>query len=400
MSLRWFLADLRTGRQILDLNPLSGSWERFLNQPESLSCTLDMRDKDTVALRPRVAAAAGRAVLAVASGDVLLGAGPIWTHGYNGDQKTLKLTAKGLWSYFDHRFLLPTVAANISVGDFTISDPSAAGKTMPNPAVGTYLNGWEMGTVAKKWVQRSRAWTGGEVPVVFEDDRAALSDEAHERNFEGASFKKIGEVLRQLTQVEGGPDIRFRPRLTGDLLGVEWVLETGTDAQPMLTGSATHEWSLGVNSQMSGFGVDVDGSSLAGIAWATGGRSGDEVLVARNTDPYLLQKGWPLLEALDSSHSSVSNQRTLNGYAVEATTLGRGPVEEWSFSVEADQSPKLATYWEGDWCNISVPAFDEDTGDGDPYLFEKQTSRRRITGFGGDVKGDIVSITTAATRGD
>jgi hypothetical protein len=399
MSQRYFLADLRTGRQILDLNPITGPWERFLNQPESVSCTLDMRDKDTIALRPRIAAAAGRAVLAVAEGDVVLGAGPIWTHRYNSDDKTLQLNAKGLWSYWDHRYLLPLAAADIDVRDFTIPDPSAAGKTMPNPALATYLNGMELGTIAKRWVQQAREWTGGDVPVVFEDDRLAPSDEDHERNIEGASFKKVGEVLRQLTEVEGGPDIRFRPRMTADKLGIEWVLETGTETKPMLAGSTVHEWSLGLNSQVSGLNVSVDASALAGTAWATGGRSGDEVLVARSVDPYLVERGFPLLESLDSSHSSVSKQATLDGYAAEGTTLGRGPVEEWSFNVEADTNPKLSSYWEGDWCDISIPAYNPERGDGDPYLFEKYTSRRRITGFSGNVKGDIVNITTAATRG-
>jgi hypothetical protein len=92
-------------------------------------------------------------------------------------------------------------AATLDVTQFTIPDPSAAGKTKPNPAVGTYLVGWEYGTIAKKWVQQAQAWTGGNVPVVFEADRVGT----RERNFEGADFKKLGTVLSQLTEIDGRP---------------------------------------------------------------------------------------------------------------------------------------------------------------------------------------------------
>lgn len=391
--LRWFLADLRTGRQILDMQVVSGRWERFLNAPENLSCTLDMRDTDTIALRPRLTAAVGRAVLAVASDDAILAAGPIWAHDWDADERLLKLNARGLWSYYDHRFVLPVLAATIGVNDFTVPDPSAAGKTKANPSLGTYLTSLELGTIAKKLVQQAHAWTGGSVPVVFETDRAGV----HERNFEGAELKNLGTVLKQLTEVEGGPDIRFKPRLTSDRLGIEWVLETGTETSPMLSGATTHLWNASVEeSPLSGFGVTVDGGNLTGLGWATGGRSGDEVMVARSSDSWLTDHGWPLLESLDSSHSSVSEQGTLDGYATASTLQGRGPLEEWSFTVEANTSPRLAEFWEGDWCVVDVDGYNPDTGTGDPYLYEPvYGARRRITGISGDEQGLTVKVTTA-----
>lgn len=443
--LRWFLADLRTGRQIRDLQVASGKWERYLNAPESLSAVMDMRDPATIALRLRLTAAPGRTVLAVAADDVILAAGPIWAHSYNRDEKTLELTARGLWSYYDHRFVLPVVAATVGVTQFTIPDASAAGKTKPNPALGTYLTGMELGTIAKRWVQQAHAWTGGMLPVVFEADRSGPSDANHERNFEGAAFKNLGTVLEQLTEVEGGPDIVFQPRLTDDRLGIEWDLRTGTDAEPFLSSTNKHRWNLDVpQSPVSGFSIDVDASDIAGTAWVTGGRSGDSVMVGRSIDPTLTDAGYPLFESLDSSHSSVDVQATLDRYASEATVMGRGPVEQWSFKVEANARPYLGAFWEGDFCEIELAAYgqreivtdgftsdvdgyDTDTGFtedaegyddevgfptdpegysdsstmhrmpmvGDPYLFEGGTFEQRIIGIGGDEKGLVVNVTLA-----
>lgn len=389
--LRWFLADLRTGRQILDLSVMdSSNWQRTLNEPEALTAVLDMQDPDTVKLQPRIAAAPGRTILACATGDVILAAGPVWSHKYNRDAKTLQVNAAGMWSYFDHRYVLPIAAATIPVTQFTIPDASAAGKTKPNPAVGTYLTGLEYGTIAKRWVQQAQAWTGGTVPVVFEADRAGT----RERNFEGSDFKNIGTVLSQLSQVESGPDIRFRPRLTADRLGVEFLLETGTDASPLLTGGP-HMWNLTAEeSSVSNFEVTANALKMAGTAWATGGRSLDTVLVARTIDSTLTDLGYPLLESLDSSHTTVSVQSTLDGYASANALLGRAGSETWDFDVETARQPFLGSFWEGDWCTVDVAPYDPTTGTGDPYLLEKQTSQRRIVSLSGDDLSETVRVQT------
>ncbi|WP_295012002.1 hypothetical protein [uncultured Microbacterium sp.] len=394
MALRWFIADLLTGRDIADIQVMASStWARSINRAEKLTADLDMRDPATIALRPRQTMAPGRSVLACASDDVILGAGPIWSHTYDRDQKILTLDALGMWSYFDHRFVLPLAAATLDTTQFILPDASAAGKTKPNPAVGTYLTGLEYGTIAKRWVQQSQAWTGGNVPILFEADRAGT----RERNFEGSEFKSLGTVLTQLSQVEGGPDIRFAPQFTPDRLGIQWVLQTGTDASPLLASSTVFEWAIDVpQSPVSGVKVESDATRLASIGWATAGRSADSVLVSRSTDPALTDLGYATFETLDTTHSSVNQQSTLDGYTGEATTLGRSALEQWSFTVEAARQPYLGAYWEGDFCQVTLANYDPAKATGDPYLFEGGTFQRRITALSGNAKGLTVGITTQA----
>ncbi|KJL37041.1 hypothetical protein RR49_01153 [Microbacterium ginsengisoli] len=394
--LRWFIADLRTGRQVVDVQVMAEStWSRALNSAEQITAVLNMQDPATIALKPRQAMAPGRSILAVAIGDLILAAGPIWKHGYDRDKKTLTVTALGMWSYFDHRFLLPVVAATADVGTFIVPDPASAGKTMPNSALATNLTALEYGTIAKRWVQQAQAWTGGNVPVVFEDDRAGI----HDRNNDAVDFKNIGTLLSQLTQLEDGPDIRFRPRFTADRLGVEFLLETATDADRLLAGDSVHTWTVGVHGTgVSALTVDSDGTQLASIAWASAGRGIDSVLVSRTTDTTLLDLGFPLLEALDTSHSTVVYQSTLDGYTAQEAAIGRSVLETWTFTVEAARQPYLGAYWEGDWCVVTIPRYDPDSGVGDPYLFEPTTTRRRIVAIDGDAKGITVNVTTQAAH--
>lgn len=445
---RWFLADTRTGRIIADIQPLSGSLDRKLNSPETITATVDMWDPDTVALNLAVTAKEGRVCLGVAVDGVILGCGPIWGQSYDRPKGTLKLTARGLWSYFDHRYVLPIAAATLPVTQFTIPDGGSEGKTKPNPTVGTYLVGFEYGTIAKRWVQQCQTWTGGNVPVVFEDDRTG----SRERNMDGAQFKNVGTVMKQLTEVENGPDLVFLARYTGDGLGVEWFLKTGTDTDPLIHSTSVHLWDMSVpESPISDFQVDRDASELAGTAWFTGGRSTDTVLVARSIDTTLTDAGFPLFEQLDSSHSSVEIQSTLDDYAKEATRFGRSSWDEWSFTVEANSIPRLTEYWEGDFCDITIapygarefevpieldadglidpadigiPAFTDVEGllgtggltveqvdqllearaterlpfTGDPYLYEGGTFRHRIIGFSVDHTFRTVKIMTASER--
>lgn len=116
--------------------------------------------------------------------------------------------------------------------------------------------------------------------------------------------------------------------------------------------------------------------------------------MGRSTDSYLTDAGYPLFETLDSSHSTVSVQATIDRYASEATMIGRGPVEEWSFTVETDVQPMIGSYWEGDWCDLDTGMYNDVDGTGNPYLFEGGPHRLRITGMSGDEEGRTVKITT------
>jgi hypothetical protein len=391
----------------MDLPVVGGRYERFLNAPERLSCTVTLRDPAVVALRLRYTSVPARTLLCVAYGDVILAAGIVWRKEWASNNRLLQMVAVGIWSYYDHRHILPVFAQNVSVTDFTIQNPDEPSKTIPNPALTTYISGVDLGTHVKKLVQQAHTWTGGALPVVFQPDRAGT----HERVYYGPEFKNVGTVIEQITEVENGPDVAFRPGSTEDRLGVQFHLLTGTEADPLLHSERPHKWAMGVpESPVSNLQIVEDASERAGLVWATGGRLNDEVLVARAQDNRLVDEGFPLLELLDSSHSSVEKQSTLDGYAAEGVEFGYGAIDEWSFDVRANTQPPLGTYWEGDFCELDIPPYLAEANahtyddanqpkveelNGDPYLYEGGTFRRRIVGMSGDDRGDTVKITTA-----
>ncbi|MDJ0337477.1 hypothetical protein [Cryobacterium sp. PH31-O1] len=411
----YILGDLRTGRiSTRNLPVLSGPWSVRLGAADSLDVTVDYNDPDTLALCLRNAATPGKAYLAVVEHDAfgqktIMASGPIWTSTYDRDKRTLTLGAKGWGSYWDHRIILPLLAQTISLTSWTITDPADNTKTIPNPDLATKIEGLALGTIAKRLVQQAQLWTSGSLPYVFKADElntTRLPDGTFEstRTYIGADFKPVGEALDQLSEVEGGPEMRHTARFTTDGTGIEVLFQTGTTTQPLISSTAVLSWDL-TAPESAGYGltIDEDASDLGSLSWATGGRSADTVLVSRAYDPTLVDLGFPLMEITDSSHSSVSVQSTLDSYAAANVAGGRRPAEVWAFNTKAypigsdgtSAGHSIDEYTVGDFATLHLDPYDPMTGRGDPYLAEGGTSAHRIVGLSGDSAGDEIKIQLA-----
>ena len=400
MTTRFLLGDLRTGRRLLTLPVVSGRWSDSLDAAETIEATVTMRDPDVQALNLRSAATPTKTFLAAVDGDTILAAGPIWATSYDKDSGRLTLTAKGMLSMFDHRLILPAIAATLDVTQWTVPDPSDASgnKTMPNPLLTSAFTGVSLGTIAKKLIAQALTWTGGSLPIVLPSDEAD-SNPDHVKTFQGTDFKPVGEAITDITNLVDGCEINFSPRFTADKLGVEWVMQTGTVAQPLIFSASKPVWNAtAADTPVSKLQVDADASKMGSLAWQSGGRSTDNTLVSRVYDSTLVDAGYPLMELLDSSHTDVSEQATLDAYAATAAARGRTSVESWSFTVKAHPTdddgrsagPQLGGYNVGDYCELVFEKFDGVHGD--PYI-PGGSVQLRIVGLSGDEIGVDVSVT-------
>lgn len=394
MSTRVIVGDLLTGRRIVDIPWSDVKWSRLRNAPGSVSCTVPMRDPDVRALNLRNAATAGKTFLAVVEerdgGDWVAEAGQLLQPAYNRDAGSLELKANGIWSYLTgFRTVLPATARTIPVEQFLVPDPADPSKTIPNPALGTALSGWERGTIIKKLLEQALTWPGGGIPVVLPADRAGT----RQKNYDGTDFKSLGAAITDLMQTDGGPDVQFSPRYQADRRGIEWLLRTGTEAEPNLRSQTIHRWDLTVtDGSIRGITVDYDASVLGDVAWSTGGGNDDAAMVERAADGYLTSLGYPLMEIVDTSRTTVSLRSTLAQYARENLARGRGVNELWKFKVRKDQRPFLGEYDVGDRCAVIIRD--------DPFLPDSPPTGwvREIAALDGD-GGDWVTITTMEATG-
>jgi hypothetical protein len=384
---RVIIGDFATGHRFLDLPFVSCSWERRRNAAEQLTAKVTLTDPDVQALGLRSATSPLKGYMAIVEGDYFMGAGPIWRRDYDKDAGTLEIKAAGVWSYLDHRTLTLAEVLTTDTSQFVIDDPANPGQTIPNPALQWSAGPYDFATLARFMALQGGTWPVANVPIVFP---AGVVAGPHERHYDAVDFKSAGEALTDLTKVDGGPDIEFRPQWRSDRLGIEWYLRVGTDAQPELRSDSVHVWDLSVpDPSMKGLTVAEDGTNLTSVAWVTGGRSSNQTLLSRSVSTTLTNFGYPLTETVDSSHSSVVEPSTLDYYASEIVRTNSVPGELWEFSVRKDLRPMLGEYSIGDRCLLKIQ--------GDPYIPDGDYVRE-IAGLSGD-EGDWVRVITAEVFG-
>ena len=371
---RWVCGDLRTGKiyRTIDVN---GTWSTSFDAADSLSLNFPVYafrpagpggygsgiysagyygDGEGSAPRmvwPDVLAetAPCKSYLAVAwvnadKSENWLAGGPVWTQKLTRSTGMVTIGAAGLESYFDHRMVLPVLAANQS------------------PAVvKSYWQTRQLGLIAKRLVEQSRTWTGGDLPIVFPTDATLGGTDLggggikHERTYPGYELGRVGQRLRQLAEVEGGPEIQFAPRRV-DAQHLDWEMRIGTTATGMLLTQAGGPHIIDDTVQQSMI-VDVDrsidGSGIATDVYAGGQGQGEGRPIAVATSSFLLDRGYPRLEIEKASTDNVSTMTTLQAHADGLRDRRYRPTEQYKITVNAE------SWWtrakgarSGDWVTV------------------------------------------------
>ncbi|UIW13271.1 minor tail protein [Arthrobacter phage Crewmate] len=392
-----FLCNTVTGKITSYVPPAKVSWGTRLNGAGPVQATLKLNTEELRNLDVKTATMVLRQSLGVAYNGEILECGPIWEQDYNADTEELALTASGLWSIFDTRKALPGNApgAALDATDWA-AGRVANGWAAPNASVISLPN-LSLGSIARELVRisiednpftRPDGSNAGALNIVL----PPLVAGTHVRNYNGYDLGNLGERLRQLTESQRGPDIRFRPRFKADdPTVVEWVLETGTEAQPLLIQPGP-DWIWDTAVAESGvvkLGVKRDASGMAARAWVPGNGQERNMKLAWQTDLSLVDAGFPWTE-IDSASKDVETQSILDDVANRLLADSLAPWDQWSLQVRADQFPRLGQYLPGEWAQVNV-------GPGHPMI-DAGLYRVRIMAVDGD-HSETVKLTVAPMQG-
>lgn len=371
------LADFVTGGPIVDLPVKKGaSWAAQLNRPDELSCSVNLRDPDALALDLRSSTEPKKTIMiARTDADTILAWGVITGREWDEDERTLQISAGGVWSsFFGSSLIAPSDALTAAL--ITLD---AEGYPTVNPALNTVLDGYSLGTIGKKLVAQRLTWPGA--PVVFD----LPSDEVgtRRREYLFSDLKMVGSALTDLTNVENGPDFAFDAQRSSDGLSLRYVMRHGSEANPRIGTDLGAAWSLGNLSPVTKLKVSDKGDKMGSAAWLSAGRSSGAALFTRRLNVAMIAAGYPPLDSVDTSHSDVSDQATLDEYGDELARFASAPTRDISFTVRADAFPALGAYRPGDTMTLDVP-------EGHPYLVDDIPIR--ITSISGDERGKTVEI--------
>lgn len=342
---------------LMHLNPLSVA--KMVEDAQGL----DLRNATTLGM-------ASIAVEDEATG-LCLGGGPIIQRKWNPSTGILDLTAQGLMGgYLAHRLVLPPAA---------MTQPLTLTTGAPDTTLDTTFTGLSWRTIAKRIVQQALSWPGAGLPMIYEDDVAGTNH----ATYAAVGFNVLATVLGDIEARADGCDIQItcERTVTG---GFTWRLRTGG---PRLASTVDRVWDLSATmSPFSDLLPAEDSTSRADLNWLSGGRSSDNVLISKAQTPTLVNAGAPLTEAVDSSHSDVIDQATLDAWAAEDARTGWLPVEAWTVNVNIAVIP-LTEFTVGDWVELVV-GNDPFTPDG--------TYRRRIASIQVTEGNPLAAVTMAS----
>lgn len=301
----------------------------------------------------------------VESGQII-NAGPIWSHSWDGSDQILSVTALGIGSVFERRRVVPVLAPGEALQRSILS-----------------YRGLSLGTIAKRLVQLSLSHSGGQLPLVLPDDVVGSEN----RSYKAVELGKVWERIDQLSDVAGGPEFAFTPRMAGSTK-IEWVMQVGN---PLLTQTgADWQWDLaGGASSVLNMDVSRDATKLASRGWAIGAGQADDAVIGMAEDTALVQSSdFPLLEA-SVSQTSVSVQSTIDSYAQALLASSSRPWQTWKLTVSRSGSPALGDYRPGDWCQILIP---------ESHLYLRSGPyRTRILSVSGPLEAEGVNVEIAPT---
>jgi hypothetical protein len=169
------------------------------------------------------------------------------------------------------------------------------------------------------------------------------------RTYNWYDFTFAGQALQALTQASGGPDVYFQPYFATastlrwrPVLGNPYITQSGA---PLLFDQGSNL----VETRPS-----VDSHLVAGTWYARGNGVEAGTLYASATDPTLQANGWPLLEATDSSQTSLTDLTALAAVANGDVALYNRPVETWTAWVRTAGRHPLGTYPPGLFATYNI----------------------------------------------
>lgn len=246
------------------------------------------------------------------------------------DMPVAVVSGKGFWENLNQRLLHnrtwnPATGITSATADLTIND------SLPN--------------IAREIAYQSTNMTvrsGSALPL---DLPAPVASDTNTRTYRGWETASAGQRLQELTQVENGPDTYFRPYLTtvGSTRYIRHQMMVGA---PYLTQSGdAPRFDLG--SSMLDLGVGGDSSPMVTTSFVKG--SGNEAgqLYGYATASNLISNEWPLLDQVDSGHTSTQAQSTLDSWArANVAQFGR-KLEQWKPVILLGSEPQWGTYLPG-----------------------------------------------------
>lgn len=324
-----YLFKVVTGMIGPKINFENASWSISLNETESLS--LDALKGSLPAVDRKYWLSPWWAgVVFLYDGEPIF-AGPIISRPTE-SFKTLRLECKGIRSVLERRFF-HTEMDNWA----TLAKQKIKYTDLTYPAI------------AQRMVKEVLQKPGGYLPINFPyPEVVTTADADHQKTYSAYNLgsNNVDALLTNLSNLTGGPDIMFKPRLI-DANSLVFDMLHGTEESPTIPQSKTPVWdTTPVNGKVADLDIVTTGSYQTSRVYATGEGTNEGLLIAVSTNNTPLVEGYPLLETTEN-YPGVTKSATLQSHANARIKANQENLVEIQLTVRADGEHKLGTFLPG-----------------------------------------------------
>lgn len=326
----YLVSDLASGAVLDELPLRQVSFTSQLNEAGEFRGTLVLGDPRIAVREPYRVAEPGRTALYVTRDGVPVWGGVVWTNRYSSADRTVEIGAAGFLSYFDHRRVLP---AHYDPDEHDLAELEVRYQDRDQAEIA-----WEL-------VATTQAHPGGDIGVLAPAPPGGPTT-VRTVSYPGGQLKNVGEALRELAGLEGGPDLLFDVEAGPDGRIVRRMRVGGPHLGQR--GSA-HVWEYGANLVEYSWAQDAAGAATR--VFALGAERDERQLIAvdwARGDP-----GRPLTET-DASYLETADRALLASHARAARVALTPPVVLPELTVRADLDPVLGSYRLGDEALIVI----------------------------------------------
>lgn len=337
-----WVADTVSGRLLWELPMSTMSWANNIGSDGSISVTLeiektwdslsDQDERDPRILVREVLAGPWRFCIVV-----VYGSQPVWAGPYISMSRPkpaeIQLGGAEIGKIFAKRVVINPGYIN---GPADVTGDTVIG---PNTT---------KGHAAYVLLSQAMTGTGRSLPITVADPGGTGLDY---RTYFGYDLRKTADALRDLSNEVDGPEIRFDPQIYqgADANYLRWTVQIGS---PHL-GRGVDPWTFDDDVSVITT-LNTDASTMALSVWSGGTGSSRDKLIAGATDTGLLALGYPMLEEVDTAHSSQDNYPILVSQAAAQLGLQKHPAVSYKVSIPADRDPLPGTYHVGEDFQITV----------------------------------------------
>lgn len=297
---RLFVAETKTGRVVDSRVPFAGlprAGSR-LNTQGTFSATIPMT-QDYAADLIGEFLEPWKWSWGLAWGSHIVQYGPLIAPEYDPEGEAWQITAAGIWKLFTDKRALISPAWN------------GAGMTDPSGDTG-YVD--TLRNIAIRLVQDNLARTAAGLPI---DIPAKDPQGTNERNYQISKLKTVGTALDNLTDDVNGPEIEFRPYFPDEIAmnTVRYELRVGSPNLGNL--GFPHLFISGRGGALVTATPGINGERTADNYYVPGNGTDQLTPIGNSRSTTLTANGFPLLDDIDTSHTSTTEQSTLDGYAAQ-----------------------------------------------------------------------------------